>query len=204
MRRAVFIDKDGTLLEDVPYNVDPMKVSFTPDALEGLRLLHQRGFLLVVVTNQPGVAQGNFKQSALLELERFLTARLADAGAPLAGFFACPHRASAYGCSCRKPQPGLLHQAAAKLDIDLLHSWMVGDILNDIEAGRRAGCRTVFMDVGNETEWVMSVLRSPHHRASTLLEAAHRILGDPANRLQAQAGPRLCGRGPTTSAGVQP
>jgi histidinol phosphatase-like enzyme len=101
-----------------------------------------------------------------------------DAGARLDGFYACPHapaNADASPCDCRKPAPGLLRQAAREHDLDLAQCWMVGDILDDIEAGRRAGCRTVLMDVGNETEWQMSALREPNLRAADLLEAARLI-----------------------------
>lgn len=176
MKRAVFIDKDGTLVQDVPYNVDPSRVMFTPNALDGLRLLHEHGYLLVIVTNQPGLALGYFDDKALEALERYLHNELSAAGVALAGFYACPHLPATPSCTCRKPQPGLILRAASELDIALHESWMVGDILNDVEAGRRAGCRAVFMDVGNETEWQRSELRVPDREALTLLDAAQQIV----------------------------
>jgi histidinol phosphatase-like enzyme len=97
----------------------------------------------------------------------------------LAGFYACTHAAGpgpVPACLCRKPAPGLLRQAARAHGVDLRRSWMVGDILDDIEAGRRAGCRTVLLDVGNETVWRMSPLRTPHHRVTNWLDAAHAII----------------------------
>jgi histidinol-phosphate phosphatase family protein len=148
-RRAVFLDKDGTLIADVPYNVDPRRIRFLPGVLDGARRLHAAGYRLVVVTNQPGVALGFFEAAALDAVEAALRDAFSAAGAPLAGFFYCPHHPSGHvrpyaaACGCRKPMPGLLHAAARTLDIDLAGSWMVGDILNDVEAGRRAGCRTV-------------------------------------------------------------
>ena len=84
------------------------------------------------------------------------------------------------GCLCRKPAPGLLHQAARTRNLDLARSWMVGDILDDVEAGRRAGCRSVLLDVGHETVWRLSPLRTPHFRAGDLLEAARHIVAAPA------------------------
>lgn len=179
-RRAVFLDKDGTLVEDVPFNVDPSKLVFTRHAAEGLRLLQSHGYRLIVATNQPGIALGHFDRAALSRLEAALRRRLADEGIALDGFHACPHAAGADprrpGCLCRKPAPGLLRQAARMHGVDLQASWMVGDILNDVEAGRRAGCRTVLLDVGSETQWLMSPLREPHHRCADLLQAAQTIV----------------------------
>lgn len=176
---AVFIDKDGTLVENVPYNVDPARLQFTPNAVEGLLTLASAGFRLVVVTNQPGIAFHFFDRAALGRLQLALQDKLAAQGVQLAGFYACPHAPAAprmAGCLCRKPAPGLLHQAARALHLDLQRSWMVGDILDDVEAGRRAGCRSVLLDVGNETEWRLSPLRTPHARCSDLLHAARHIV----------------------------
>jgi hypothetical protein len=92
------------------------------------------------------------------------------------------------GCLCRKPAPGLLRQAARAHRIDLQRSWMIGDILDDIEAGRRAGCRPVLLDVGSETVWRMSPLRTPHHRAPNLLEAARAIIAADDDSAQHAAG----------------
>lgn len=181
-RPAVFLDKDGTLVENVPFNVDPERLRFTPHAIEGLKLLAAFDYRLVIVTNQPGIALGRFDQRALRALEEALHARLAADGVKLDGFFACPHapaaqlRDPAFACPCRKPAPGLLFGAAQTLGIDLARSWMVGDILDDIEAGRRAGCRSLLMDVGNETEWRYAPQRVPHGRVADLFEAARRIV----------------------------
>ncbi|HUG25284.1 D-glycero-alpha-D-manno-heptose-1,7-bisphosphate 7-phosphatase [Piscinibacter sp.] len=180
--RAVFIDKDGTLVENVPYNVDPALLRFTPHAMDGLRLLAQQGYKLIVVTNQPGLAYGRFTRAALRQLHTALAGMMARDGVPLTDFFACPHAPGPAGrvpgCLCRKPAPGLLRQAARVHAIDLQRSWMIGDVLDDVEAGRRAGSRTVLLDVGTETVWRMSPLRTPHHRAANLLEAAQTILAN--------------------------
>jgi histidinol-phosphate phosphatase family protein len=179
---AVFLDKDGTLIEDLPHNADPGRIRFAPGALEGLKRLHAHGFMLLVVTNQAGVALGLFQESALRRVERRLQTLVADAGVALAGMYWCPHHPAgsvgryAIECGCRKPQPGLLRRAARELDIDLERSWMVGDILDDVEAGRRAGCRTVLLDNGNETEWRIAPLRLPHLLMPTLARAAEAIV----------------------------
>ena len=174
-RPAIFLDKDGTLVEDVPYNVDPKRLRLTPGAVDGLRLWQAAGYRLVVVTNQPGLGHGFFDRDALARLHAGLSERLAREGVFLDGFYACPHVETA-GCDCRKPRPGLLIEAARAFGIDLEHSWMVGDILNDVEAGHRAGCRSVLLDVGNETEWVAGPLRVPDLRCPDLLAAAQATL----------------------------
>ena len=166
------MDKDGTLVKDVPYNVDPDRIRLTPGADEALAELHRAGFLLVVVSNQSGVARGLFPEAALAGVWKRLSDLLAPV--PLAGWYHCPH-GPADGCDCRKPKPGMLTRAAAELGIDLGRSWMVGDILNDVEAGLRAGCRAVLIDNGNETEWVRGPEREPHFRVRTLPEAARVI-----------------------------
>jgi histidinol-phosphate phosphatase family protein len=181
LTRAVFLDKDGTLIEDVPYNVDPKKIRLSPGAEDGLAALHEHGYLLVVISNQSGVARGFFAEEALSGVEAALRRRLAALGVPLAGFYYCPHHPEgnvapyAVACRCRKPAAGMLRRAAADLGIDLAESWMVGDILDDVEAGRRAGCRTVLIDNGNETQWRRGPRRRPHHVAADLAEAARLI-----------------------------
>ncbi|MFT3859541.1 MAG: HAD family hydrolase [Aquabacterium sp.] len=184
LRRAAFLDKDGTLVENVPYNVDPAKLRLTPFAIEGLRLLQDEGFRLIVVTNQSGLARRYFDRAALNRAHAALSAMLLAQGIVIDDYFVCPHAPAATrlepGCLCRKPAPGLLRQAALVHQIDLTRSWMVGDILNDVEAGHRAGCRSVLMDVGNETEWRLSPIRLPDLRVRNLLEAAQGILASEA------------------------
>jgi histidinol-phosphate phosphatase family protein len=180
-RNAVFLDKDGTLVKDVPYNVDPRRIELVAEAPAALRALEAMRYALIVVTNQPGAALGYFPVSALAGVERRLAELLAECGVKLSGFYCCPHHPRAgqpeYGpaCGCRKPAPGLLLQAAAEQGIALASSWCVGDILDDVEAGRRAGCRTVLVDRGGETEWRRSPSREPDYVVSDLLEAADRI-----------------------------
>ncbi|MFM8322496.1 MAG: D-glycero-alpha-D-manno-heptose-1,7-bisphosphate 7-phosphatase [Chloroflexota bacterium] len=182
--KAVFIDKDGTLIENVPYNVDPDKVRLAPGALDGLARLHAAGFKLIVVSNQSGVARGHFAEQALQGVAARLEQLLGQAGLPLTAFYYCPHlpdsplRAYAVECFCRKPRPGLLFQAAREHELNLSACWMIGDILDDVEAGRRAGCTTVLLDNGGETEWQISPLRTPHYRVPGLDVAAGLILAE--------------------------
>jgi len=181
MRGAVFLDKDGTLIEDVPFNVEPSLIHLARGAAEGLPRLKALGFRLFVVTNQSGVARGMFEEGDLEPVMRRLQELTATIGAPLDGFYYCPHHPEgsvaryALACDCRKPAPGLILAAASDHDVDLGASWFVGDILDDVEAGRRAGCRTVLIDNGNETEWIWSPLRRPDLVAADLAEASRRI-----------------------------
>ena len=180
--RAVFLDKDGTLIDDVPYNVDPAKIRLAAGAAEGVRRLHAAGYALFVVSNQSGVARGLFPESALGAVEARLRGLVDESGAELDGFSYCPHHPEgvvppyARACDCRKPAPGMILRLAREMDVDLARSWMVGDILDDVEAGRRAGCRTVLIDNGNETEWADAPGRRPHLTAANLADAAGQIL----------------------------
>ena len=180
--RAVFLDKDGTLIEDIPYNVNPDLIRLSTGALEGLGLLQAEGYQLIVLTNQSGVARGYFEEEELKQVEARLRELLSSAGIGLNGFYYCPHYPNgemsqyAVECFCRKPQPGMIYQAAFEHQLDLKHSWLVGDILNDIEAGNRADCRTVLVDNNHETEWNLTSVRQPHFIVKDLKEAAHLIV----------------------------
>jgi D-glycero-D-manno-heptose 1,7-bisphosphate phosphatase len=182
MKRAVFLDKDGTLIEDIPYNVDPDRIQLCEGAIDAVRSLHAANYPLFVITNQAGVAHGYFAERALQAVEQRLRELLAAVGVPLSGFYYCPHHPDgrepdyAIACQCRKPQPGLLFRAADEHHLDLAQSWFIGDILNDVEAGRAAACRTILIDNGNETEWQLSYSRLPHHTVRSLPEAAQIIL----------------------------
>lgn len=179
MQKAIFLDKDGTLIEDVPYNVNLDRISLYPETRSSVHQLYATGYSLVIITNQSGVARGYFPETALVTVESYLRVLL---GVPIAGFYYCPHHPDgtvlqyAISCDCRKPEPGLLRQAAIDHDIDLSQSWLIGDILNDIEAGHRAGCRTVLIDRGNETEWLLTPARIPDYVAPDLSQAVDFIL----------------------------
>ena len=176
---AVFLDKDGTLLEDVPYNVDPAQMRFAPGACEGLRLLAKLRVPLVVVSNQSGVGLGRFAIGDLLAVEQQLGRMLESCGGALAGFYYCPHHPQSSDpryctpCTCRKPAPGLLQGAAGALGLDTARSWMIGDILDDIEAGRRAGCRTILVADPAQVPLEGPRLRTPHYVVPNLKAAAH-------------------------------
>jgi D-glycero-D-manno-heptose 1,7-bisphosphate phosphatase len=166
------MDKDGTLVEDIPYNADPARIRLASGAIEAVGRIVQQGYRIFIVSNQPGIALGLFKRTDLGGVETHLRAVLPA----LDGFYYCPHAPGA-GCQCRKPACGMLVQAANDHGIELRDSWMVGDILDDVEAGRRAGCRTVLVDNGSETEWELAPERLPHVWVRTLSQAAGFICG---------------------------
>ena len=187
--KAVFLDKDGTLIPDIPYNVDPDKITLADNAVEGLKRLQQDGYLLIIISNQSGVARGYFAEGQLQGVVQKISALLGEQDIILNDFYYCPHHPDGkvagfnIQCDCRKPKPGMLLRAAADHDIDLSRSWMIGDILNDVEAGNRAQCKTVLINNGNETEWVAGEFRHPTFTCETINQAAEHILKANVNAL---------------------
>jgi len=184
MNKAVFIDKDGTLIKNVSYNVNVDLIEFEPFAFEALKLLQRLGYLLVIVTNQPGIAFEYFTEKELENVHTHIRNALQQKDIFLSGFYFCPHHVSgklqAYSiaCNCRKPKPGLLLKAADDMNIDLEKSWMIGDILNDVEAGNKAGCKTILINNNNETEWQLNELRKPGFLVDNWSHAARIIAAE--------------------------
>lgn len=184
-RKAIFLDKDGTLIPDVPYNVNPDMVTIQDGVIEGLQLLKVIGYIFVVISNQAGVARGYFKYAELEKVKEKLNLLLNKEGIQIEGYYFCPHhplgKITKYSiaCDCRKPEPGMILKAAKELEIDIENSWMIGDILNDVEAGNKAGCKTILLDLGNETQWAEGSFRKPNFVASDFLQAARFICNIP-------------------------
>jgi len=182
MNAAVFLDKDGTLIPDVPYNVDPELIVLQDNTIEGLKKLKSKGYLLIVVSNQAGIAKGLFKEVALDGVKGKLQELLRSKGIELDGFYFCPHHPEgtvkefSIDCNCRKPKAGMFLKAARDFNIDLSQSWMIGDILHDVEAANRAGCKSILIDNGNETEWYINEFRKPDYMANNINDAANHIL----------------------------
>jgi D-glycero-D-manno-heptose 1,7-bisphosphate phosphatase len=183
-RRAVFVDRDGVLIRDVTHLTSPSQIEILPGVPESLRRLRGAGWAVVVVTNQSVVARGMVTEEGLREIHATLESLLRPRGAPLDAIYYCPHHpdgaVAAYRavCDCRKPREGLLLRAAADLGLDLAASVMVGDAASDIEAGRRAGCRTVLLRAAGETGG--SDASGADHVAADLAAAADWILTTPA------------------------
>ncbi len=155
--RAVFLDRDGTLVHPRHYPSCPEDLHLYNNIGPGLRDIRRAGFRLVVITNQSGIARGYFTEADLQRMHEHLVRELEQLDVRLDAIYYCPHhpagviRELTMCCNCRKPQPGMLLKAAADLDLDLQHCWFIGDILDDVEAGNRAGCRTILVDLGTES-----------------------------------------------------
>lgn len=182
---AVFLDKDGTLIPDIPYNVDPALLTLYPETGPALQQLKQAGYRLLVVSNQSGVARGYFMEDALPAIFHRMNELLEPFGVQLDGFNYCANHPKgtveryAIDCDRRKPKPGMLLESALEHNVDLKASWMIGDILNDVEAGNRAGCRTILVDRGNETDWQNGPFRTPTATVRDLAEAVDKIIAAP-------------------------
>lgn len=154
MKGGVFLDRDGTLIEEVGYLDAVERVSFYPFSVDAVRLLNRAGLAVVIVTNQSGVARGYFDEALVDATHTHITAALARGGARVDGFYYCPHhpegRIAAYrvDCDCRKPRPGLILKAARDLDLDLGRSFVVGDRAHDVATGVSAGARGVLVRTG--------------------------------------------------------
>lgn len=169
---AVFVDRDDTLMVDVAYARSPDQVRLLPGAAEGVRLLSEGGFRIVIVTNQSGLGRGYLTEKNVEAVNARLREELRSRGADFHGIYYCPHRPED-SCSCRKPRPGLILRAAIEMELDLPSSFTIGDREWDVEAGKAAGTRTVLIAKdGRQTNGDDGA----DYVAGDLLEAAHFIL----------------------------
>ena len=173
MKKAAFLDRDGVLNRKAPegqYVTRWEEMEFLPGAREAVRSLNQAGYIVVVVSNQRCVAKGLITASELDSMHARMRYEFEAGGARIDAIYYCPHDFQP-PCSCRKPQPGMLLEAARKYELDLAESWMIGDSDHDVEAGRSAGCRTVrLIGSGKSPSAEANVV------ASSLLDAVHKLL----------------------------
>ena len=177
-RRAVFFDRDGTIIHDLGYPRDPDAVRLLPGAGEALAELQRHGYRLVLVSNQSGVGRGLLSQKDVERVHRQLVACMSRYEVRLDGAYYCFH-APWQRCDCRKPSPGLLFRAARELHVDLTRSFMVGDKSSDVEAGRRAGCRTILLVTAAHAELPSP---APDHVTAHWTEAMRYILSHTEER----------------------
>ena len=185
-RRAVFIDRDGTISEEVGYVNHVSRYRVFPFAAEAVRALNDAGWLAVLVTNQAGVARGYFKEELIGQVHGLLAAELERGGARLDAVYYCPHHPTVgeppyrFDCDCRKPKPGLILRAAEELGLDPARCWMVGDRHSDVELARNAGVRSAFVLTGYGRGELEHQSHAWRHRpdlvAENLLEAVREIV----------------------------
>jgi len=187
--RAIFLDRDGTINEEVGYIERLDRLVIIPAAFEAIRLINLNGFKAVVVTNQAGIAKGLFNEAFVMQTNERLQEFLRQKGAAIDAFYFCPHHPTEgvppyrQVCDCRKPAPGLFYQAARDMDIDLTGSFMIGDRYRDMEAAHRAGVKGVLVKTGYGADVLENIgpdqetpEAKPDHIAENILEAVHWIL----------------------------
>jgi D-glycero-D-manno-heptose 1,7-bisphosphate phosphatase len=185
-RPAVFMDRDGTISEEMGYINHPSRYRVFPFSAEAVRLLNEKGWLAILVTNQAGVARGYFREDLIEEVHGLLKAELERVGARLDAIYYCAHHPSVgeapyrLDCDCRKPKPGLILRAASEHDLDLARSWMIGDRYSDIVLAHNAGVRSAFVMTGyGRGEWEYQRAAWEHQPelvAENLLEAVRKIV----------------------------
>lgn len=177
--KAVFLDRDDTLISDPGYISHPNQIKLLPGTAQSLAMLKKMGYLLVVVTNQSGVARGMINEKTLSDIHHHLKKLLADEEVYLDAIYYCPYHPEGTvekytkESDLRKPQPGMLLKAAKELDIDLTQSWMIGDSYRDVGAGHRAGCRTILLDTPGKPQVREYNDPEPDKRAVNLREAVN-------------------------------
>lgn len=175
--KAVFLDRDGTLIEEADYLARPEQLKLFPFAAEAIRLLNENDFLVILITNQSGIGRGFFDENTLREIHGKLIAELEKSNAKLDAIYFCPHN-SVDNCACRKPKTGMIEQASEDFSIDLETSWMIGDKSIDVETGFNAGTKTALVMSGYGRKEIENMERKPNIAAKNLLFAVKEILKD--------------------------
>jgi len=185
-RRAIFMDRDGTICDEVGYINHLSRSRLLPNSLEAIRQVNAAGYLAIVATNQSGVARGLFDEALVERVHRQLAGWVEAGGGRLDALYYCPHHPREgqppyrADCDCRKPRPGMLARAAREHGIDLASSWMIGDSLVDLEAGAAAGAGVVHVLTGYGRGLVENQPQrfraKPQHTAVDLLDAVRWIV----------------------------
>lgn len=188
---AIFLDRDGTINEEVGYLDSADKLQIFPEAFEAIRRINESGMKAIVITNQAGVAKGLFTEEFVRQINGQIQSLLVEKDALIDRFYYCPHHPSEGAepyrkiCTCRKPEPGLLKQAAYDLNIDLSQSYMIGDRYRDVETAHRAGAKGVLVMTGYGQDILSETgpdqaneLNQPNYIAKDILDAVNWILKD--------------------------
>lgn len=184
LKRAVFLDRDGTINEEVNYLDDPDKLVLIPNSAEAINLLNNNSFKVVIATNQAGIARGYFTEQRLHQIHKKMKDELIKSDAFVNGIYYCPHHPD-HGdenyrqiCKCRKPQIGMIKQAASDLNLDLSNSYAIGDTVGDLMLGKRAGLKSIFVLTGHgkDHQHQISADLEPDYIAADLFAAVNWIL----------------------------
>jgi D-glycero-D-manno-heptose 1,7-bisphosphate phosphatase len=174
-KKAVFLDRDGTLIEEVDFLSTVEETRLFPFTVEALKLLSSAGFEFVVVTNQSGIARGYFSGEHVEAIHAKIQSELRRNGLEIASFHYCPHLPDA-GCDCRKPNSGMINQALEMKNFDLAESWVIGDKQLDVDLGHNVGARSVLVRTGYGASHESLLVRDADIVAENLLEAARKIV----------------------------
>ena len=185
MNRAVFLDRDGAITKEPPYYAHKIdQLELIPKSAEAIRLLNKSGFKVIVVSNQAGVARGYYQEKDIQIYNNEMKRQLEEKGARIDAIYYCPHHPGAtiekykIDCECRKPKPGMLKRAEGDLNLDLKHSFLVGDKMSDIEAGYRVGCKTILVLTGQGNDELKNNLKikiKPNYISNDLFTAVQII-----------------------------
>jgi len=165
MRKVLFLDRDGVINKDVSYLYKIADLQWVDGAKEALKLAHDSGYELIVVTNQSGVARGYYKETDVQILHDYMGNELFKAGAPILHFYYCPHHKDgtveryAVDCNCRKPKPGMILQAIKDFDVDVEHSFLIGDSQRDVDASEAAGVKGYLFTESNLLHFMKKILK---------------------------------------------
>ncbi len=183
MRKCIFLDRDGTVNQEVGYLRRLSQIEILEGAAEGIRKWNENGFLVIIVSNQSGIARGYFSLETARQINAAIVQKLEHQGARIDDVYLCPHHEEgvlpeyAIRCTCRKPLPGLIWQARDRYQIDLSQSYMIGDKESDLAAARNAGCRGILVLTGYGRKEVHKITEKPYYIAKNLDDAARMITG---------------------------
>ncbi|OGB90771.1 hypothetical protein A2625_06990 [candidate division WOR-1 bacterium RIFCSPHIGHO2_01_FULL_53_15] len=180
--KAVFLDRDGTIIEDTGYITSPAEIKFIPGSIEAIKKLNEAGYKVIVISNQAGVARGILSENMVQTIDKAIYRQVLSGGGHIDASYYCPHHPE-HGvypykqiCECRKPRPGLIKKAVKEKEIELAGSFMVGDKSSDIETGQCTGLKTVFVRTGHGRAEEKALKEKPDHIANDLAEAVRWIL----------------------------
>ncbi|MDO8734132.1 MAG: HAD-IIIA family hydrolase, partial [Elusimicrobiota bacterium] len=174
--RAVFIDRDGTINEDMHYSADERKLGILESSYSAIKLLNQADYKVIIVTNQSGVARGNFSEKDVKKLNEVIIKKLKEKDAVINGVYLCPHHPDE-NCKCRKPKSGMILEAKNDFNIDIKNSYMVGDMQSDIDLAKNAGAKSVFVLTGAGID-----VKGADYTAKDILDAAEWIIKNADSR----------------------